>query len=167
MNGLNWPPAVVSPTGNLHDMSRPEIDQFLTCGRTGRLGMVLGGGPYVVPVGYAYAEGNIFFHTCGEGIKIQVLKENPVVCFEVDESLSDGSLGKSVVVFGRAEIIGEKSRMIPYLEKLIEKFRVPISFGQYMKNRDVAKELEEVRVVVITPTQVTGRSLVRPSSSFQ
>ena len=46
------------------EMTPKEIDQFLTCARVGRLGISLENGPYIVPVGYAYANGKIFFHTC-------------------------------------------------------------------------------------------------------
>ena len=168
MNPTNWPPHLTPPSGNFHEMTRPEIDQFLTCAPVGRVGMILEGGPYLIPVGYGYAGGKIFFHTCGDGIKMGALRENPNVCFEVDEALSDGSLAKSVIIFGRAEIIGEKARMIPYLEKLIDKFRVPVSFADYMKrgNRDVQKELEQVRIILITPNRISGRSLVRTNNNF-
>ena len=68
---------------------------------------------------------------------MSVLNEHPIVCFEVDESLSDASLAKSVIITGRAEIISEPKRMIPYLQMHIDKYRVPRSFGEYasMDNR--------------------------------
>jgi nitroimidazol reductase NimA-like FMN-containing flavoprotein (pyridoxamine 5'-phosphate oxidase superfamily) len=149
-------------------MTRPEIDQFLTCARLGRIGMTFKGGPYVVPVGYAYSDGKIFFHTCAEGLKVKALRENPSVCFEVDEALSDLSLAKSVVIFGQAEVIHDRTRTIHYLERLIDKFRVPISFGAYMKkgDRDVEKELREVKIVLVTPLQISGRSLIRTDGNF-
>jgi len=145
------------------DMTTPEIDQFLTCARVGRIGLILDEGPYIVPVGYGYAEGKIFFHTCGEGVKMAAMRSNPEVCFEVDESTSDGSLAKSVILWGRVEIISEKDRMLPYLQKLIDKYRVPVSFGEYMRkgDRNVKEELEVVRMYVISPHKITGRKIVR------
>ena len=159
------PPA---PPAHVHEMTRPEIDQFLTCARVGRIGLITEEGPYIVPVGYGYAEGKIFFHTCREGMKMEAMRANPRVCFEVDESLSDGSLAKSVIIFGRIEVIEEKEKMIPYLEKLIDKYRVPVSFGGYMKrgNRNVKEELETVRVCLLTPYQITGKAVVRTNSNF-
>jgi hypothetical protein len=149
-------------------MSGPEIDQFLTCAPIGRIGLITEEGPYVVPVGYGYSEGKIFFHTCEEGMKVEAIRSNPNVCFEVDESLSDASLAKSVVIMGRAEIIQEKERMIPYLQKLIDKYRVPVSFGEYMSrgNRKVKEELEVVRICLITPEKITGRKILRKNSNF-
>ncbi len=145
------------------DMTPPEIDQFLTCARVGRIGLILQEGPYIVPVGYGYAEGKIFFHTCREGLKMAAIQSNPEVCFEVDESTSDGSLAKSVILWGRVEVIAEKEKMLPYLQKLIDKYRVPVSFGEYMKkgNRNVKEELEAVRICLISPYKITGKKIVR------
>ena len=145
------------------DMTRPEIDQFLTCARVGRIGLILKEGPYIVPVGYGYAGGKIFFHTCGEGLKMEAMSSNPEVCFEVDESTSDGSLAKSVILWGRVEVISDKDQMLPYLQELIDKYRVPVSFGEYMRkgDRNVQEELEVVRICLISPYRITGRKIVR------
>ena len=56
------------------EMTQKEIEQFLACARVGRLGMCLESGPYVVPVGYAYADGKIFFHTCNKGLKMDAIR---------------------------------------------------------------------------------------------
>jgi hypothetical protein len=144
------------------EMSQREVEQFLACARVGRLGMCLESGPYVVPVGYAYADGKIFFHTCNKGLKMTALRRNANVCFEVDEALSDASMFKSVIVFGTAEIICDRERMIPYLQRLIDKYRVPESFDKYMSKpgRNREKELEAVRICVITPKKITGKKWV-------
>jgi nitroimidazol reductase NimA-like FMN-containing flavoprotein (pyridoxamine 5'-phosphate oxidase superfamily) len=149
-------------------MTTEEIDQFLTCARVGRLGLIVKNKPYVVPVGFAYADGKILFHTCSKGMKISGIKTNPNVCFEVDETISDATMSKSVILFGTAEIIDEKSKMIPHLQRLIDKYRVPMGFDEYMskpgKNRE--KELDAVRICVITPKKITGKKLV-PRESGQ
>jgi nitroimidazol reductase NimA-like FMN-containing flavoprotein (pyridoxamine 5'-phosphate oxidase superfamily) len=145
------------------EMTTKEIDQFLSCARVGRIGISLKDGtPYIVPVGYAYADGKIFFHTCNKGSKMTALKRNANVCFEVDESLSDTSMFKSVIAFGTAEIISNKAKMIPYLQKLIDKYRVPESFDTYMSKpgRNREKELEAVRICIITPKKTTGKKWV-------
>lgn len=144
------------------EMTKQEVDQFLTCARVGRLGLVVEGKPYVIPVGYAYAEGKIFFHTCCKGLKMEALKKNAKVCFEVDETLSDTSVWKSVIAFGTAEIVSDRKRMIPYLQKLIDKYRIPESFDKYMSKpgRNREKELEAVRICTITPKKITGKKYV-------
>jgi len=144
------------------EMTSTEIEQFLACARVGRLGVSLKDEPYVVPVGYASSNGKIFFHTCNKGLKMDSIKRNPNVCFEVDEALSDASTFKSVIIFGKAEIIEDEKKMTPYLQELINKYRVPVTFDKYMskpgKNRE--KELKAVRICVITPRKITGRKLM-------
>jgi nitroimidazol reductase NimA-like FMN-containing flavoprotein (pyridoxamine 5'-phosphate oxidase superfamily) len=145
------------------EMNQKEIDQFLACARVGRIGIVLENGqPYVVPVGYAYADGKIFFHTCNKGLKTNAIRHSANVCFEVDEALSDTSMFKSVIMFGTAEIISDKAKMIPYLQKLIDKYRVPETFDNYMNKpgRNRKKELQTVRICIITPKKITGRKWV-------
>jgi len=157
-----------SRTEPLKEMTRPEIDQFLTCARIGRIGLISKEGPYIVPVGFAYSDGKIFFHTCREGLKMEAIRANPNVCFEVDESISDGSLAKSVIIWGRAEVIEDKERMIPYLQKLIDKYRVPLPFSDYMVrgNRNVKEELKKVRICLIVPHSMNGKKVVRTNGNF-
>jgi nitroimidazol reductase NimA-like FMN-containing flavoprotein (pyridoxamine 5'-phosphate oxidase superfamily) len=147
---------------SVKEMTCEEIDQFLTCTRIGRLGMVFQDGPYVVPVGFAYAEGKVFFHTCSKGLKMESLRKNTNVCFEVDEALSDATMSKSIIIFGTAEIIEDEQRMIPYLQKLIDKYRVPLNFDEYMRKpgRNRESELKAARICLITPTKITGRKLL-------
>jgi nitroimidazol reductase NimA-like FMN-containing flavoprotein (pyridoxamine 5'-phosphate oxidase superfamily) len=158
-------------SAHVHPMTRAEIEQFLTVAPVGRLGMTTPDGPYVIPVGYCFTEGKIGIHMCREsGRKMQALETHPIVCFEVDESLSDASLAKSVIITGRAEIISEPKQMIPYLQLHIDKYRIPIPYGKYaaMNNRKEESlkkygmpELEMVRICCITPQEITGRSIMR------
>jgi len=153
----------------VEEMVPHEIEQFLTCARVGRLGVNLRGEPYVVPVGFVYSEGKVFFHTCKTGgTKMQAIQASSNVCFEVDESISDGSFAKSVVILGHAEVIEKKATMLPYLKKLIDKYRVPVSLDEYLsrRNRNVKKELDAVRICLITPYKITGKKIVRPTGSF-
>ena len=145
------------------EMSQREIEQFLSCARVGRIGICLKNKqPYIVPVGYAYADGKIFFHTCNKGLKMNAIRHCTNVCFEVDEALSDASMFKSVIIFGKVEIISDKVKMVPYLQKLINKYRVPEKFDKYMSKpgRNREKELEAVRICLITPKKITGKKWV-------
>lgn len=150
----------------IQKMSTKEIEQFLTCAPVGRLGISLKANPYIVPVGFGYSNGEIFFHTCYSGLKMKSIKKNPNVCFEVDESLSDCSMFKSVIIFGKAEIINNKEEMIPYLQKLIDKYRVPVDFEEYINRpgRDREKEMEITRIVKIIPEKITNRKIIRSST---
>ena len=57
-----------------------------------RLGLSDNGVPYIVPLSFGYKEkdGQItfFFHSAIEGRKIDIMKSNPHVCFELDNLLN-------------------------------------------------------------------------------
>lgn len=147
---------------SIKEMNREEIDQFLMTAKIGRLGVILERGPYVVPMGFAYDGEKVFFHTCCKGTKIEAIEKDPRICFEVDEALSDATMSKSVIIFGTAQLIRDEKSMIPYLQKLINKYRVPLGFEEYMRKpeRDREKELKAVRICLITPMIVTGRKML-------
>jgi nitroimidazol reductase NimA-like FMN-containing flavoprotein (pyridoxamine 5'-phosphate oxidase superfamily) len=147
-------------------MSQTEIAQFLTCARTGRLGLIINREPYVVPVGFVYHQGKIAIHSCTNGKKMDALQSNPRVCFEVDETISDASMYKSVIMHGLSEILKDEQAMIPYLQLHIDKYRIPEEFESYIdkpgRNRD--EELKSVRIILITPEQITGKKFMRSLS---
>ena len=94
---------------------------------------------------------------------MEALQANPKVCFEVDETISDTSMYKSVILQGSAKILSDPDEMIPWLQLHINKYRIPEKFETYIRkpgrNRDA--ELAAVRIVVITPEEVSGRKFMR------
>jgi uncharacterized protein len=60
-----------------------EIERVLRAEIVGRIGCHASGRTYVVPVCYAYEHGAIYAHS-GQGLKIEMMRQNPTVCFEVD-----------------------------------------------------------------------------------
>src|SRR4051794_21655377 len=66
--------------GNLiNSLSQNETRALLSDMRTGRLGCVVDGGPYVVPVNYVFHEDSIYVHSL-LGRKINALRANPRAC---------------------------------------------------------------------------------------
>lgn len=91
-----------------------ELQDILKQGRVCRVGMTDGDVPYVVPLNFGYHDGKLYFHSATEGSKIELLKVNPRVCFEVtiEEELSKkgepcawGMNFKSVIGFGQAKFV--------------------------------------------------------------
>ena len=61
-----------------------QIDKVLKEGLLGRIGCSGEGKTYVVPISYAYDGNFIYCHT-HEGLKTKMMRENPNICFEVEE----------------------------------------------------------------------------------
>jgi len=79
-----------------------------------RLGMVNGNKPYIVPVCFGYHDNALYFHGSLKGLKIDLIRKNPNVCFEFDliaetiesENACDWSMKyQSVIGFGKAVFI--------------------------------------------------------------
>jgi uncharacterized protein len=63
---------------------RKIIEEILTQSEICRIAMVDGDKPYIVPVNYGYSNGAIYIHGANQGKKIDLLKINNHVCFEIE-----------------------------------------------------------------------------------
>ena len=72
-------------------VDRRRIEEVIGDAVVCRLGLADGGEPYVVPVCFGYRDRRIYVHSAPEGTKIEILRKNPRVCFEVDRM--DGVIG--------------------------------------------------------------------------
>jgi len=107
--------------GTPRELARAEIDEFLRGQRIARLGCHAGGETYVVPLIYAY-DGVAVLAVTTDGRKIEMLRENPRVCVEVDEYDADGrGSWRSVIAHGSYEEL-RGDAIEPALALLRERF---------------------------------------------
>ena len=78
-----------------------EIEQVLHQNFIGRIGCHADGQTYIVPVSYAYHELYIYVRSF-EGMKVNIMRENPAICFEVDV-INDMSNWQCVIGWGMFE----------------------------------------------------------------
>jgi nitroimidazol reductase NimA-like FMN-containing flavoprotein (pyridoxamine 5'-phosphate oxidase superfamily) len=78
-----------------------EVERILRAEAVGRIGCHAGDRTYVVPVSYVYEDGSIYAHS-GYGQKIEMMRQNPVVCFEV-ERVEDLVNWNSAICWGTYE----------------------------------------------------------------
>ncbi len=79
-------------------LTQLEMDNLLHSQLIGRLACIQGDEPYIVPMAYAY-EGDRILGQTSSGLKLTILRQNPKVCFEVDQMI-DLRNWKSVILFG-------------------------------------------------------------------
>ena len=104
------------------ELSRDEIDDLLASQLVGRLGLIEGEVPYVVPISYAYRDGDIYAHSA-QGRKLDALRSHPEVCFEVDDVVSVDEW-RSVIAWGTFEqLLGAEAR--EGLDVLLDRLRPP------------------------------------------
>jgi nitroimidazol reductase NimA-like FMN-containing flavoprotein (pyridoxamine 5'-phosphate oxidase superfamily) len=85
----------------VRELSQTACKKVLSRARVARIACARDGQPYVVPVGVVFDGSDLYsFSTLGQ--KIEWMRENPLVCVEVDE-IEDAGNWTTVVVFGRFE----------------------------------------------------------------
>jgi nitroimidazol reductase NimA-like FMN-containing flavoprotein (pyridoxamine 5'-phosphate oxidase superfamily) len=97
-------------------LSNDEIEATLRRHRVGRIGCSANDRPYVVPITYAY-DGECVYAYSALGRKIEVMREQPLVCFEVDE-VDDDASWRSVIAEGRYEELTEEEERRRALDRL-------------------------------------------------
>jgi nitroimidazol reductase NimA-like FMN-containing flavoprotein (pyridoxamine 5'-phosphate oxidase superfamily)/quercetin dioxygenase-like cupin family protein len=135
------------------------IDLLNTC-HVGRLGTIgRDGYPMVKPLNFAYDPplphfskggqggfGKIYFHTAKEGEKIDDIRRDSRVCFEVDLPIayvkgteSDPCkaeyLYRSVIIKGRAHIVENKDELISGLKCLMKKYQPEGGYGDFLEEK--------------------------------
>jgi uncharacterized protein len=141
------PMAYRDPRTGLDIIERDECFELLASRDVGRLAVVVGSQPIVLPVNYYVADDQIVFRT-DAGTKLEAATRSPVA-LEIDEVDLATHTGWSVLVQGRGEEITEfHDRHTRELSAL------PLHPWA---------EGDKDHWVRIVPTSVTGRRLVAPS----
>ncbi len=101
------------------DLSPAEIEEVLHQQIVGRLACHDKGVTYIVPVSYAYDGQNLYMHT-REGLKIDMMRNNPQVCFETD-IMRDMANWKSVIAWGVFEELTDTDERHAALQHLMNR----------------------------------------------
>ncbi|QNF33956.1 pyridoxamine 5'-phosphate oxidase family protein [Adhaeribacter swui] len=146
----------------LRELDEKENIEFLRKKSFGRIGCTDGDNVYIVPLNYQYEDNSIVCYSL-EGLKIDIMRKHPTVCFEVDEVI-DSNNWKSVVINGRFEEITDKAELDllrpRYNEYFLRKRTSLASSGQAQD----ANNLQDIKLVQsdqvfyrIRFTKITGR----------
>jgi hypothetical protein len=149
--------------------SKQKIIDFLNSQPAGRVASIdKNGYPQVIPMNFVYYDGAIYMHShpCGE--KLDNIRRNPNVGFEVDRHIcflpsyyfhpTDASqadtLYISVVIKGRAEIVEDREEKARALNALMEKYQKE---GRYEALDAEMPVVEEVAIIKVTPKDMRGK----------
>ena len=82
----------------LGQLNETQINNLLISQSIGRLGCVNGKNPYIIPVTYAF-DGKNIFGQMREGMKLDIMRKNPNICFQVD-MINNMANWQSVILTG-------------------------------------------------------------------
>lgn len=136
-----------------------EIERILNKAKVLRVAFSNNDRPYIVPVNFGYESGRLFFHTGYEGKKMEFLRANPEVCFEVDldvevvpseEPCRFSCNYISVVGYGTARLIEDIKEKAGALDIILRQY----SDGKFEYDPEI---LKITAVVEIAISSITGR----------
>lgn len=97
-----------------------EARELFQQSRVARLGCIVNGEPYVVPINCDIHDDYLYSHSL-PGLKISGLRENPRACVQVDAIESD-LRWRSAIAFGKFEEITKPSERAHVLNELLRRF---------------------------------------------
>ena len=101
-------------------LDNQEARKVFLSARVARLGCIVSGEPYIVPINYIFENDCLYSHSL-PGLKIYGLRENPRACAQVDEIESD-LRWRSAVAFGKFKEITKQIERAEVLAKLLRRF---------------------------------------------
>jgi uncharacterized protein len=148
----------------------PEITEFedikhiLTTGLVCRLALSADDVPYIVPMNYGVEFSDpivLYFHCAPSGRKIEMIKKNNRVCFEIEvdtevimgKEACEWSMNyKSVIGYGTIEIIRDNDKKIQGMDILMEHYAGKANF---IYDPEDFKRMQMLKLVV---ESISGKS---------
>lgn len=155
--------------GRLEIKSPQKIAEFLNSEHVGRIASLdKDGFPQIIPMNFAFVNNAIYMHSHTRGEKLDNIKNNQKVGFEVDKELeflpsyftspTDASQADtfyiSVVIKGDGIIVNDKEEKTMALNALMEKYQPE---GQYEKLEPDMDVVDEVAIIKVIPRTIKGK----------
>ncbi len=155
--------------GRLEIKSKQKIKEFLDVEHVGRIASIDEKGyPQIIPMNFVFLNDAIYMHTHTKGEKLNNIRRNQKVGFEVDRELEflpsyfedpkDASLADtlyiSVVIKGSASIVQENNEKTLALNGLMKKYQPEGNYDPLTPDMQV---LDEVAIIKITPDSIRGK----------
>jgi len=149
--------------------SRERIIKFLSSQQTGRIASIDESGfPQIIPMNFVFINDTVYMHSHIRGEKLDNIRRNQKVGFEVDKSLeflpsyfsdpTDASLADtlyiSVVIKGNASIVSNKEEKTIVLNGLMKKYQPEGGYEPIKPSMDVLKGVEVIKIV---PESLRGK----------
>jgi len=138
---------------------RALIDEIIRRSAVIRIAMADNGKPYIVPMCFGYDGSTFFLHCAREGRKIDVLKRNPQVCFELDtdcevkrseKPCSFSMKYRSVMGYGTASFVENTAAKTRALNLIMGQYEAgEFSFPE--------ESLAKIEIIAIHDIEMTGK----------
>jgi len=125
-----------------------------------RIGLIDSTVPYIVPMNFGYKDGCIYLHSASQGKKIDILRSNNLVCFEIDcnkeiikseNPCQHGMKYYSLIGWGKIQFIENYPEKLTVLDIIMNKY-APDDEYNYDK-----KIVDETTIMVLRIDELSGK----------
>ena len=140
---------------------KSEIEAIIQNAQICRLAMLDGQRPYMVPLCYGYQDNTLYFHSANVGKKLDLLRSNNQVCFEIDmdckvvrgeNACKWGMQYKSIIGYGKAEFLEDPAAKRRALDIIMAQYAGPDSKFTYEDS-----EIKHTVVIQVRVESITGK----------
>ncbi len=152
---------------------RAVVDGLLARAAVGRLGTNgRDGYPRVKPLNFVFAGNAIYFHSAKEGEKIDDIRRDGRVCFEVDlpiafvKGLPENPcnaeyLYRSVIAYGRAVLVDDEEERRKALAALMRKYQPEGGYGSFPEEKLAITAVVRIDIERMTGKEDLGKGELR------
>jgi nitroimidazol reductase NimA-like FMN-containing flavoprotein (pyridoxamine 5'-phosphate oxidase superfamily) len=141
----------------IHELTPAQCREVIGRTHIARLACARADQPYVVPVSLAFdADSDCLFGFSSVGRKVDWMRENPLVCVEVEE-VADRFHWTTVVVFGRYQEISDTAAHGEIRQRALDLFAQRVEWWLPGAARVVPNEHHAIVVYRIQIDSITGR----------
>ncbi|WP_287582319.1 pyridoxamine 5'-phosphate oxidase family protein [Candidatus Borrarchaeum sp.] len=142
-----------------------EIEAILKRAVVCRIALSENNKPYIVPVNFFYTNNYVYFHSAPEGKKLDIIRNNNSVCFEIDTDYDIiksktpcnwSAKYRSVIGFGKAYFVEDFEEKKSALNWLVQKY----------SDTSVEYEFSEGIVDTITIVRIKIESMTGKKSGY-
>ena len=145
----------------IQELTPTQCAEVLQRNNVGRLGCSKEGQPYVVPISFSFdrERGCVYsFSTVGQ--KVLWMRENPLVCLEIDD-IQDQNHWQTVVIFGRYEEIQDSPEVAEARQRAEALFQQRSEWWLPAAAKVGSRERHAVVVYRIHIDRISGRRAAR------
>jgi uncharacterized protein len=139
---------------------REEIESIINAAEVCRVGFTDGKTPYIVPVNFGYKDNCLYFHCATEGKKLDIVRQNNQICFEIDVDVQIvksservcgwGTKYRSVIGFGKAYLVDNWREKADALNTVTGHYGAP-------RQEFTEQEMVKVAIIKIEISSMTGK----------
>ena len=148
-----------------------QAEEFLRAGRIAHVAYTVDGQPHILPFLYFYGDGALYLHGVPASATIRALRKGAPVCASVTildglvasrDAKSHSANYRSVVVFGRSEVVVDLEEKRRVFERMTERL-----FPEREAGRDYAhasvKDLRGVELLAVHIEEMSAKTRIGPA----